>query len=184
MKKIIFSLLLVSISLFSAEQDAEAKKEQIKTEPVEEAEQFELTTLKGEKLHITTKSNGLDIKEIQGKVIFLAFFGYNCNPCRQEIPEFVKMSEKYGKDLEIIAVEVQGTQEEYLKSLVKNKNINYSVVPFNGKAKSFAYFISDKAGWKGAIPFIIVLDRTGDVKFLQTGLIPYTLLETAFNKSK
>ena len=168
MKKIILSLLLISISLFSAEK----------------IEIFELTTLKGEKLHITTTPNGLDIKEIQGKVIFLSFFGYNCPPCRSEIPEFIKMREKYGKDLEIIAVEVQGTKEESLKSLVKYENINYSIVPFNKEAKKFAYHTAKKADWKGAIPFIIVLDRKGEVKFLQTGLIPYDSLETAFNKSK
>ncbi len=168
MKKIILSLLLISISLFSASNE----------------QQFELTTLKGEKLHLTTKPNGLDIKEVKGKVVFLAFFGYNCNPCRREIPEFIKMFNKYGEDLEIIAVEVQGTKEDSLKNLVKNKNINYSVVPFNKEARKFAYHIADKANWKGAIPFIIVLDREGEVKFLQTGLIPYEALETAFNKSK
>ena len=168
MKKIILSLLLISIALFSAPNEQE----------------FNLTTVKGKKFHFTTQPNGLDIKEVKGKVVFLAFFGYNCNPCRREIPEFVKMVKKYGEDLEIIAVEVQGTKEESLKKLVKNKNINYSVVPFNKEARMFAYHIADKANWKGAIPFIIILDREGEVKFLQTGLIPYELLEKAFKKAK
>ena len=168
MKKIILSLLLLSPFLF----------------PLEKEQQFELTTLKGKKLHITTKPNGLHIKEIKEKVVFLSFFGYNCPPCKKEIPEFIKMREKYGKDLEIIAVEVRGLKEKHLKSFVNIKNINYPIIPFNKEAENFAYHTAKKADWKGAIPFIIVLDRTGEVKFLQTGFIPYDALETAFKKSK
>ena len=168
MKKAILLLLLISTYLISSPDEQE----------------FNLTTLQGETFHLTTKANGLDIKESKGKVTFLAFFGYNCNPCRREIPEFVKMYDTYKKDLEIIAVEVQGTQEEVLKGLVKSKNINYPIVPFKGNGRKFAYYISKKADWKGAIPFIIILDREGEVQFLQTGLVPYALLERAFNKVK
>jgi len=173
MTKIIVSILVISLSLFSA-GSVEKEKEQ----------QFELTTLTGKKLHITTKPNGLDIKEVQGKVVFLSFFGYNCPPCKREIPEFIKMKKKYGKDLEIIAVEVRGLGDAYLKRFVKSKDINYTVIPFHKEAEKFAYHTAQKADWKGAIPFIIVLDRSGEVQFLQTGLIPYNALEMAFNTSK
>ena len=176
MKKIIVSILLLSLSLFSADSADSVEKEK--------EQQFELTTLTGKKLHITTKPNGLDIKEIQGKVVFLSFFGYNCPPCKREIPEFIKMKKKYGKDLEIIAVEVRGLGDAYLKRFIKSKNINYTVIPFHKEAEKFAYHTAQKADWKGAIPFIIVLDRRGEVQFLQTGLIPYEALEMAFNKSK
>ena len=175
MKKIIVSILLLSLSLFSADSvEKEKEKEQ----------QFELTTLTGKKLHLTTNPNGLDIKEVQGKVVFLSFFGYNCPPCKREIPEFIKMKKKYGKDLEIIAVEVRGLGDEHLKRFIKSKNINYTVIPFHKEAEKFAYHTAQKADWKGAIPFIIVLDRSGEVQFLQTGLIPYRALEMAFNQCK
>lgn len=150
----------------------------------EESQEFKLTTLKDKSLHIITKENGLDIKEFKGKVVFISFFGYNCPPCRAEIPEFIKMRKKYGKDLEIIAIEVRGLGKKHIKSFVKENGINYPIVPFNKEAEKFAYHTAKKADWKGAIPFVIVLDREGEVKFLQTGLIPYKALETAFEKSK
>ena len=176
MKSIILSIFLLTTSLFCVESNTSTVMEKERA--------FKLTTLKGETLHIRTKPNGLDIKEIKGKVVFLSFFGYNCPPCKREIPEFIKMYKKYSKDLEIIAIEVRGLGDEHLKNFVKSKNINYPVIPFTKEAEKFAYHTAKKADWKGAIPFIIVLDRKGEVKFLQTGLIPYESLETAFQKSK
>ena len=152
--------------------------------PTEKSEKFKLRTLNGKSININTKTNGLDIKEFKGKVIFLSFFGYNCPPCKREIAEFIKIRKKYGKDLEIIAVEVRGLEKKYLKSFVKDKKITYPIIPLDKEAEKFAYHTAKKANWKGAIPFIIVLDRNGEVKFLQTGYIPFQALETAFKKSK
>ena len=191
MKHIILSLLLLTPTLtISNEENSNQKNSDKKSSnreispPIETSKKFELTTLKGDTLHISTKSNGLNIQEFKGKVIFLSFFGYNCPPCRREIPEFIKMREKYGKELEIIAIEVRGLDKNYLQSYVKERGINYPIIPFNEQTKKFAYHTAKKADWKGAIPFLIVLDKKGEVQFLQTGLVPYDALEMAFQKLK
>ncbi|MCK5854560.1 MAG: TlpA family protein disulfide reductase [Sulfurovaceae bacterium] len=176
-KFIILSIFLLSTLLLSSENN--------NTNPIEEKEQkFKLTTLEGKTLNITTKKNGLNIEGLKGKVVFLSFFGYNCPPCKREIPEFIKMRNKYSKDLEIIAIEIRGLKKNQLNNFINRKNINYPIIPFNKEAKKFAYHTAKKADWKGAIPFILVLDREGEVKFLQTGFIPYSALESAFQASK
>jgi thiol-disulfide isomerase/thioredoxin len=180
LKHIIFSLLFLLPTLTISDENGE---KHIST-PTETLEKFELTTLEGKTLHIRATPNGLDIQEFKGKIIFLSFFGYNCPPCKREIPEFIKIRKKYGKELEIVAVEVRGLNRKYLENYVKDKKINYPVVPFNKATQTFAYHTAKKAEWKGAIPFLIVLDREGEVQFLQTGLIPYDALEIAFQKLK
>lgn len=178
-------ILFISIPLLSKEKtDINNSIHTAKKDNIEKEQKFELTTLKGETLHIKTTPNGLHIKELKGKVIFLSFFGYNCPPCKKEIPEFIKMHEKYGNDLEIVAIEVRGLGESYLKKFIQEKKINYSVVPFNKETQKFAYHTAQKANWQGTIPFIIVLDRDGEVQFLQTGLVPYKILEIALHKVK
>ena len=182
MKHIILSLfLLIPTLAISSENDNNDNNISI---PTETLKNFELTTLKGKSLHIIAKENGLVIQELKGKVVFLSFFGYNCPPCKREIPEFIKMRKKYGEELEIVAIEVRGLNKERLKSFVQDKKITYPIVPLNKEVQKFAYHTAQKANWKGAIPFILVLDKKGEVKFLQTGLIPYEALEVAFEKLK
>ena len=182
MKHIILSLLFLLPTL-TISNDKSSSHKNI-SPPTETSEKFELTTLKGEILHISTKPNGLNIQEFKGKVVFLSFFGYNCPPCKREIPEFIKIREKYSKEIEIIAIEVRGLNQEYLEGYVKDKGINYPVIPFNKTTQKFAYHTAQKADWKGAIPFLIVLDKEGEVQFLQTGLVPYDALVGAFQKLK
>jgi len=176
MKSIILAILLLSTYLFSADSNTTNKSA--------EKHIFKLTTIENREINITTKANGLDIDKFKGKVVFLSFFGYNCPPCKREIPEFIKMTKEHGEDLRIMAIEVRGLGKDNLKEFIKEKNINYTVIPFNKEAKKFAYHTAMKADWQGSIPFIIVLDRTGEVRFLQTGLIPYDALESAFQKVK
>ena len=47
--------------------------------------------------------NWVSLSELKGKVVLLNFWGTWCGPCRREIPDFIKLAEKYKKDgLEIV----------------------------------------------------------------------------------
>ncbi len=58
------------------------------------------------------------IEEFIGKPLIINFWGINCPPCREELPEFVKFYEKYkGEGLEIITLNVDSSLDQQRKFL-------------------------------------------------------------------
>jgi thiol-disulfide isomerase/thioredoxin len=129
---------------------------------------FTIETIDGKVLHIKDMPNGLRFKELQGKAILLIFFGYRCPPCLREIPRLNSLISKHNNDLEIVALEVQGLEADELKSFVKEHNIKYKVVE-GLKYMEFITYIQHRAEWQGAIPFLIALNKSGEVQFAQVG---------------
>ena len=117
----------------------------------------------GKNIQLQTMDSGVFVPEFKGKIVLLAFFGRNCPPCRAEIPEFVKLQKEYGKNFQIVALHVQQkmTKEE-LKNFISSQNINYPIIPATNQSFDFANFISSKTGWKGQIPYSILLDKNGN----------------------
>jgi thiol-disulfide isomerase/thioredoxin len=56
--------------------------------------------------------------------------------------------------------------EEFVKS---GKNLNYDLVT-SKDAGDFLYYISQRAQWRGGIPFLIILDKKGDVADVVQGM--------------
>ena len=51
------------------------------------------------------EGNPISLNKLKGKVVLLNFWGTWCGPCRKEIPDFIKLAEKYKDNgLEIIGI--------------------------------------------------------------------------------
>jgi len=164
MKKVILTILLTLTIALQAE-----------------VEKFTITDTEGKQFNITESKDGLIFEEYKGKAIFLIIFGHNCPPCKAEIPEFVELAEKYKDKLQIIAIEQQKYSVEQLKIFKQENGINYSLIA--GKDyNDFIGYIADKAQWRGAIPFMIALDKNGAVNLIKQGFIPKNTLEELIEK--
>jgi thiol-disulfide isomerase/thioredoxin len=119
---------------------------------------------------------GLNIKGLEGKVIFLEFFGHKCPPCLESIPHLIKLQKKYKNKLAIVSIEVQGYTHQQTKTFAKEKGMNYIVVA-EEKASALVNYIQQRAQWRGSIPFLVALDTKGDVQFVQAGMLPESSLE-------
>jgi len=135
---------------------------------IKEESLFTLTTLEGKTIHIDETKGGLAFKEYKDKVVLVLFFGHRCPPCLREIPVLKNLVNKGHKDLEIIAIEVQGYTEEQLKAFKANKGINYSLVANTGSS-NFLNYIGKQTQWSGAIPFLIGFDKNTVVKVVHAG---------------
>jgi len=163
MKKILVSvLMLLSLSAFS-----QASGQQ----PV-----INITDIKGITHQITGTEQGLKIKGLEGKIVFLEFFGHRCPPCLASIPHLIDMKKKYKNKLAIISVEVQGLNNAQLQQFAKEKGMNYIVVA-DEKAGNLTSYIGQRAQWRGSIPFMVALDKKGNVQFVQAGMLPEASLE-------
>ncbi len=169
MRKILISALLI-FSLFTFLQAAD--------KPV-----MSITDIKGVTHQITGTEQGLTIKGLEGKIVFLEFFGHKCPPCVKSIPHLIKLQEKYKDKLAIVAIEVQGYNNKQLAEFAKEKGMNYIVVS-DKKAGDFTSYIGQRAEWRGSIPFLVALDSKGAVQYIQAGMLPESALEELIGQLK
>ncbi len=172
-----------NISVANEKQENKEKvliKEEKKQEPIREEITFTLETIDGKTIHIREIENGLEFKEFKGKAIFLVLFGHRCPPCLREIPELIELTKEH-KDLAIVAMEVQGLDGDMLSEFAKDRGINYSVISGDGNM-DFIGYIQAKAGWSGSIPFLLGLDKKGQVQIMQIGGIPKRQLEIGYKE--
>jgi peroxiredoxin len=97
------------------------------------------------------------------------------------IPHYKKLTEKYKDKLAMIAIEAQGYDNSQLQGFAKEKGINYTLMSSDG-AGEFYQYVSGRAGWRGAIPFLVVTDTQGNVKFVKPGYVDENELETLIQK--
>jgi thiol-disulfide isomerase/thioredoxin len=140
-----------------------------------------MTDINGTSYTATGTDNGLHIDGLEGKVVFLEFFGHNCPPCLASIPHLVNLTKKHKDNLAIIAIEVQGYNTIQLKDFAKAKGMNYTVIS-EETARPLVNYIQQRAQWKGSIPFLVVLNTKGDVQFIQAGMVPEATLEEIIQK--
>jgi len=158
-------------------------------EPAKDSSGLTLITLAGKKLHIKGTQNGLQIKEYQGKILFLEFWGTHCPPCLISIPHYIELKKKYKDRLAILAIEVQDTPTSMLKEFIKKHQINYDIIDYRSGI-SLVNYISQRTQWRGSIPFLLIFDTKGNYVTSQVGLLPQEALDgvidtlTKMNKGK
>ena len=164
-KLLITTLLLLSITL--SVQATEASQVQQK---------MSMTDVTGKTYTVTGTEQGLNIEGLEGKVIFLEFFGHKCPPCLASIPHLINLQNKHKDKIAIISIEVQGYNHEQTAKFAKEKGMNY-IVASEEKASKLVNYIQQRAQWKGSIPFLVALDTKGAVQFVQAGMLPEASLE-------
>ncbi|MFQ6678326.1 MAG: peroxiredoxin family protein [Fidelibacterota bacterium] len=76
-----------------------------------------------------TSGEIVSMDDLKGKVILLNFWGTWCGPCRKEIPDFVKLYEKYHKDgLEIIGVTLTSGSPDKIETFMSQWKMNYTIL--------------------------------------------------------
>jgi len=168
MRKLLATLLIFSLTYFvQAEEKPQA--------------QMTMTDVTGKTYKVTGTAQGLNIQGLEGKVVFLEFFGHQCPPCLASIPHLINLQNKYKDKLAIVSIEVQGYNNEQTAAFVKEKGMNYIVVS-QEKAPELVNYIQQRAQWKGSIPFLVALDTKGDVQYVQVGMLPEASLEELISK--
>ena len=166
--KIFLTLIFLGIVSFANDTNTTAQDQIVSKAPIT----FTLEDINSNTYHITDTPTGLKIKELEGKVVFLAFFGHRCPPCRMEIPGFIEFTKdkNYSSKATILAFEVQGLDENTLKEFVKDVGINYNVIS-GSKYYDFISYITQKTNWGNMIPFMVVLDQNGNIVNYGSGLV-------------
>ena len=167
-KKILISsiIILIIIAIFFLLQS--------KSTPLSTNKNFIFRTIHSKEFHINATKNYFNIEELKGKIIFLKVFGWNCKYCRKEIPELIKLKNKFKTAFDIIAIELQHYSNTQNIDFIKKYNINYNII--NGdKQKKFLEYLKQEYQWNGTIPLTIVISNSGTILAFEVGYKSYSL---------
>ena len=140
------------------------------------AQSMEMYDTDGVKYSVEAKNNEIKIEGMEGKVVFMEFFGLDCPACLQEVPHLIKLQKKYPQKLKILAIEVQKHDIDPINAYKKELGINYTTFS-NYDVGLVVRYIADKSNWDGSIPFMVAIDTKGQVQFAQAGLFSEDELE-------
>lgn len=127
-------------------------------------------------LNFTLKDlNGNDVRlaAYKGRVILLDFWATWCGPCKVEIPWFVDLQTRYGKQgLQVLGISVDDTIEK-LKPYAAQFKMNYPVLQGLGRDDVLNAF-----GPMEGLPTTFVISRDGRICETHTGLSSKSSFET------
>jgi peroxiredoxin len=103
--------------------------------------------------------NLVKLSSLRGKYVLIDFWAAWCGPCRKEMPNVVKVYQKYGgKDFEVLGVSLDRKKEDWVKA-IKDDGMTWKQVSdlkyFNSKAAR-DYNIN-------AIPATYLIDKDGKI---------------------
>ena len=125
------------------------------------APDFSLVDVSGHKLILSS---------YRGKVILLDFWATWCDPCREEIPRFVELQNKYrDRGLQIIGISMDDTPEP-VRDFYRQFKMNYPVAVGNAK-------IGELYGGVLGLPIAFLIDREGRIYSKHVGATEISVLE-------
>lgn len=112
----------------------------------------------------TIDGKTFDLADYKGKVVLINFWATWCGPCRMEIPDLIRLQEKYGpKGFTVVGLSEDDSAEP-VKPFVKDNKINYPVlVSPPGLGQEYAVT---------GLPTSFLVDKNGKVVWAMSGVSP------------
>lgn len=102
--------------------------------------------------------------DFKGKVVVVDFWATWCPPCREEVPGYVELQNKYGKDgLMIVGVSLDQAGPEVVKAFAAKYGVNYPMV-MGDEAVVTAF------GGIEALPTTFLIDAQGQIRDRKVGM--------------
>lgn len=113
------------------------------------------------------------LKQWQGKVLVLNFWAPWCPPCRAEMPEFVKLQEKY-REQGVVFVGVALDQQDKVQAFADELGVNYPMLLGADDAAEIGKLAGNRLG---GLPFTAIFAKNGDIVSTVTGELKRAQLE-------
>jgi len=113
----------------------------------------------------------VSLAALRGKVVLINFWATWCGPCRAEIPDLVKLQEKYRDGLQIIGISQDEAPVDVVRRFAADHHVNYPVVMMTPEIEKMFPGIS-------ALPTSFIVDRQSRLVQKHVGMLTAALTET------
>jgi thiol-disulfide isomerase/thioredoxin len=134
-----------------------------------------------------TVVNPVELKNIlkpNGKLLLVNFWATWCDPCREEFPDLVKISNDYAGQLDFITVSLDDFDDLKVavpKFLAKMKTKSPAYLLKTDDEDAFIGEISKD--WQGGLPFTLLYNSEGKIVYSRQGTIKPETLRTEIDKN-
>lgn len=113
----------------------------------------------------TIEGRAFHLSDYKGKVVLLNFWATWCPPCRQEIPELIKLQREFrGQGLQIIGITFPPEKTSRVSRFAHRTRMNYPIVI--GTKQTKLMFAENET-----LPMTVVLDSNGHLRDVIEGII-------------
>jgi thiol-disulfide isomerase/thioredoxin len=102
--------------------------------------------------------------DLRGKVVLVNFWATWCPPCRAEIPDLIKLQEKYRDKLIVVGISEDEIPPDEVKAFVAEQKMNYRVAMTTPALAKIFRGVS-------ALPTTFVIDREGKLVQKHVGML-------------
>ena len=114
-----------------------------------------------------TKGREQALAQWKGKVVVVNFWATWCVPCREEMPQFVKLQQELGgRGLQFVGIAID--EPAKIDAFTTELNLNYPALVGGFGAIELSKTLGNRLG---ALPFTVIVDRGGKVAHTQLGPI-------------
>ena len=109
----------------------------------------------------------------RGKVLVVNFWATWCAPCREEIPGFVRLQQKYaGRGLQFVGIAID--HRDKVQAFADEFGMNYPILLGGIDTIEMSRRTGNRVG---ALPYTLIIDRTGQIVGRELGGVKEVKLE-------
>ena len=113
------------------------------------------------------------LEQWRGKVVVLNFWAPWCPPCREEMPDFIKLQDKY-RERGLVFIGVALDEKIKVQAFADEIGVNYPILLGEMEAVDLAKKIGNRLG---GLPFTVVIDRSGRIVTSEVGGLTMARME-------
>jgi thiol-disulfide isomerase/thioredoxin len=121
-----------------------------------------------------TDDSPMTFSDLKGKVVYLNFFTSWCPPCKEELPDILKLQQAYSEELTVVLIHVpdRDTEEAARQYLKDNGLDSLRMVEDKDLILTSRYQLE-------GYPLSVFIDKDGYLAAYQSGGLTYELMEQA-----
>lgn len=130
-----------------------------------------------EKTYRDINGKALSLSPYKQHILLLNFWASWCGPCVREMPALSALHQKYGpQGIKFVGIGVDNTNN--IAQFLRKIPVNYPIFVAGGDGADFARQLGNQVG---GLPYTVLIDRQGRVRWSKLGSIDATQLSRAID---